>query len=147
YLDRPHDPAPEQLPIAVEVVCRRLEGEILTRELPLLAEAVRNDKEDHCNLSAAARAFVTRCDSVVVDGQVPGRELQGLFSLCEIGSERLAAEIGTDRLTQVASQAVAVAASSLRNQTGTFALVGRLFTVLRMPTLLLYLMARDVFLR
>ena len=135
---------PEQLPIAVKVVSRRLEAEILAKELPLLAEAITNDKDQKCYMNEAATAFLSRYKNVAVNGAVPGHQLQDLFSLCALGSERLASEVGTDRLTTVATQAVAVAVSSVHNRKGLFALVGRLFAVLRAPSLLFYVFARNV---
>jgi hypothetical protein len=74
---------------------------------------------------------------------VQGDQLRDLVSIYDIGKERLEQEVGTDRLSTIATQAIAVAVSSVRTETGLLAIAGKLLAVLRAPALLFYVFARD----
>jgi patatin-related protein len=143
YLDNDAMIVPEALPLAVDALSRRLEGEILSSELPRLADAAEEDWEAGSFGSEAAKSFVGRCRKVTTSGIVQGDQLRDLVSICDIGKERLEQEVGTDRLSTIATQAIAVAVSSMRTETGLLAIAGKLLAVLRSPTLLFYVFARD----
>jgi hypothetical protein len=80
---------------------------------------------------------------VTTSGAVQGDQLRDLVSIYDIGKERLEQEVGTDRLSTIATQAIAVAVSSVRTETGLLAIAGKLLAVLRAPALLFYVFARD----
>jgi Protein of unknown function (DUF3376) len=143
YLDNDAMIVPEALPLAVEALSRRLEGEILSAELPRLADAAEDDWDAGSFSGEAAKSFVSRCRKVTTSGVVQGDQLRDLVSICDIGKERLEEEVGTDRLSTIATQAIAVAVSSMRTETGLLAIAGKLMAVLRSPALLFYVFARD----
>ena len=144
YLDDDAMIVPEKLPRAVEAFSRRLEGEILSKELPRLASAVDVDRADGCFVSEPAAAFAASCRNATAGGVVRADQLHSLLSSCEIGKERLEKEVGTDRLSTIASQTVALAVSSMRTESGLLAVVGKLTDFIRAPALLFYVFARDV---
>ena len=149
YLDDDRMMVPEALPLAVEAVSGRLEGEIFAAELPGVARAVEDDRLAGCFVSETAASFSQRCRDLTIKdaghgAHVPGDKLRELLVGYTIGKEKLEREIGTDRLSAIATQAIAVAVSSARTQMGVLAIVGRLMNVLRAPTLLFYVFARDV---
>jgi hypothetical protein len=143
YLDNGAMIVPEALPLAVETISRRLEAEILTTELPRLGEAVENDCAAGYFGSDAAKCFASRCREVTTAGAVLPDQLRDVLSICEIGKERLEREIGTDRLSAVATQTLAVAVSSMGSQARLLAAAGKLLAMLRVPALLFYVFARD----
>lgn len=146
YLDHDAMIVPEALPLAVEALSRRLEGEVLSTELPRVADAVEDDCAPLVGsfCSETAKSFISRCREVTTSGAVQGDQLRDLVSIYDIGKERLAQEVGTDRLSTIATKAIAVAVSSVRTQTGLLAVAGKLLAVLRAPALLFYVFARDV---
>jgi patatin-related protein len=144
YLDDQAIIVPEGLPLAVEVISRRLETEILGVELPQVAEAIENDHAAGSFVSETAKSFVARVrNGAKNNNPVQADQLGELLSLCDIGKERLEREVGTDRLFTIATQAVAVAISSVRTDTGLLAIAGKLLAMLRAPALLFYIFARD----
>jgi hypothetical protein len=143
YLDNDAAVAPESLPLAVATLSRRLEGEILAVELSRLAEAVAGDCKAGFHGSDSAKAFLSRCVAVTQNGAVKADQLRDVLSMCEIGKERIELEVGTDRLSAAATQAIAVAVSSMRTQAGVLAIAAKLIAVLRAPALLSYVFARD----
>lgn len=143
YLDNDASFVPETLPLAVTALSRRLEGEILSVELSRLADAVADDCAAGFHGSDSTKAFLSRCRNVTQNSLVRADQLRDVLSMCEIGKERLEHEVGTDRLSVVAIQAVAVAVSALRTEAGLLAIVSKLIAVLRAPALLFYVFARD----
>lgn len=142
YLDDDAAIVPESLPLCVAALSRRLEGEILISELPQLAGAASDDCQAGCFGSEAAQSFLTRCGQVTTGGIVQAAHLSNLLAMCSIGSEKLEREVGTDRLSVLATQAIAVAVSAARVERGLLAFAGKLLTALRMPALLFYVFAR-----
>lgn len=119
--------APQRLTVAVEAITKRLQLEILTEELPLLASTIKDDRRAGARTDESAQAFVTACDtSVSGSGQLQAKDVRRLMSLCAVGKERLDSEFGTDRLSTIAAQAVALTVSSVREQRGWFASRNRL---------------------
>ncbi len=143
YLDNDAMIVPESLPLATEALSRRLEGEILSTEIARLADAVEDDRAAGYFSSDTAKSFVTRCHKVTTAGTVQADQLRDLVSICDIGKERLEREVGTDRLSTIATQAVAVAFSSVRTEIQLLAIIGKLIAVLRAPSLVFYVFARD----
>lgn len=143
YLDDDAIITPEILPLTLQALSRRLEGEILASELPRLADAVADDCQAGYFSSESAKSFLSRCRGVTTGGLVQADQLCDLVSMCDIGKERLEREIGTDPLSAIATRAVAVAVSSVRTEKRLLALAGKLLAVLRAPTLLFYVFARD----
>jgi hypothetical protein len=135
--------APESLPLAVTALSRRLEGEILSVELTRLADAAADDCAAGFHGSDSAKAFLRRCRTVTQNSLVRADQLRDVLSMCEIGKERLEREVGTDRLSVVATQAIAVAVSSIRTEAGLLAIASKLIAVLRAPALLFHVFARD----
>jgi patatin-related protein len=145
YLDNDAIIVPENLPLAIEALSRRLEGEILSTELARVADAVEDDFAAGCFDSEQAKSFLSRCRKVTSesDRTVQADQLGDVLSICDIGSERLESEVGTDRLSTIATQAVAVAVSSMRTEAKLLAIVGKLLAVLRAPAILFYIFARN----
>ena len=143
YLDNDALITPECLPLAVTALSRRLEGEILSVELPRLSDAVADDCAAGFHGSDSAKAFVSRCRNVTQDGVLKADELRDVLSMCEIGKEQLEREAGTDRLSVIVTQTVAVAVSSIRTEAGLLAMASKLIAMLRAPALLFYAFARN----
>jgi hypothetical protein len=143
YLDNPNVIVPEFLPIAIEVASRRLELEVLRKELPIISSAIEIDRVARAQVSESAETFFVRCNASTAAGLVYPGDVSRILSLCTIGKERLDNELGTDKLTTVAAQTVALTISAVQSHHGWFKAVGSMLGMLRAPALFFYLSARN----
>jgi patatin-related protein len=142
YLDHPNDVVPEYLEIAVGAIARRLELEILLEELPQIATAIKADQDEGARVSESVENF--RLSICALQGRpIPAARVGALLADCTLGKERIEDDVGTDRLTTLGSQTAAVAIAASSRQSGWLASVGKLVALLRAPSLLFYLFARN----
>ncbi|HVC62278.1 MAG TPA: patatin-like protein [Acetobacteraceae bacterium] len=140
YLDHPNDVMPEFLEASVGAVCRRIELDILQRELPLVANAVQQDQLDGSRLSETVKSFLI-ASGIPPRDPVPAAQVRAMLAGCRLGLEKIEDDVGTDRLTAIAAQTTAVAISAMARQDGWLTGFGKMMAVLRTPSLLFYLFA------
>lgn len=111
FLDDPDTTTPARLPRTVAAVTRRMQLDILPVEIPLVAQALKADREAGSAISEDARTFEAVWEGNIPPDQGQPRVLKAFLS-CKFGQEKWTDGIGaSDRFTRLATQAGAIASS------------------------------------
>jgi patatin-related protein len=168
FLASPRARVPETLPACCDLLTRRLHLEVLCREIPQLATAVLDDIDAGAATSTqgarlagqvaylrattgfmagagrALRSMRARLQRAPEPGAaqptLPPEEAVRLFREYQIGSERLANEIGTDLMLRTGTQTAVVAHAAASGERSGLKPAAPLLTALRWPVHLLYLL-------
>lgn len=150
FLDRPHDPIPEQLNYAVAALLPRVHLSILRDELGAIAGACEDDEANGAGTMGPAadylRAYRREVGSELAPSSqaIPARNCVTLFLSCHIGEERVDSQVGTDLFTKTATRTLAVAATALASKNSGLGPLRVFVHALRLPTLALDSLAQSV---
>jgi patatin-related protein len=139
FLDSPTKTPPKSLAVSTEAIVRKLQLEVLRQELPTVARCVRTDVADGGERVPARRWAGRISETETLDAP---KALE-LFVENEVGRESLAAEVGSDLFTRVATKILATASTAARGPHS--GLVGPLrtaATAVRGVAIATYLLAR-----
>ena len=110
FLDDPESTLPDSLPLSAQALARRVQLAILCDELGSVAHAIRLDGEAKATISPSAAKFaaaVEKAQPLSENNVVP------LFEACDIGTEKIGGEQGSDLLAQTVTQTLAVSTSAI----------------------------------
>ena len=113
FLDHPASVLPDSLPVCAQALARRVQLQILREELGSIAEAIRLDGEARARISPTAASFAAAVEKAE---PLSEKEAVPLFLACDVGTEKLAAEQGTDLLAETVSQSLAVGTSAVSGE-------------------------------
>jgi patatin-related protein len=148
FLDSPDARVPDVLSACCDALVRRLQLEVICRELPDVAAAVSDDlvagaRADSTGAALARRLGVgeRRGDAANGANARSPAELVRLFDTHRVGSERLGDEAGSDMFTRTVSHAVAVAHSAATGERSGTGVLGALLKSVKLPVYVFYLLA------
>lgn len=136
YLADPKLEPPPALTTTAFAVARRLHADILEKELPRLAQAVRVDQSEGAGVRGAGAAFASAYNDAG-SGLGAATRLK-LFAGAHIASEHITGEAGTDLFARTAGKAAAVAVATADSKRSGLGPARALTRTLRGFTLLLY---------
>jgi patatin-related protein len=110
FLDDPESALPDSLPVCAQALARRVQLQILRDELGAIARAIRLDEKARATISPSAATFAADVEKAE---PLSEKEVVPLFEACDVGTERLRAEQGSDLLAQTVSQTLAVSTSAV----------------------------------
>ena len=146
FLDATDARVPDVLPFACDALVRRLQLEVICRELPDVAAAVADDRVagargDSTGTALARRlGFGERGRSATPAAASPA-DLVRLFVTHRVGAERLEDEVGSDLFTRTVSHAVAVTHSAATGARSGLGVLGALLKSVKLPVYVFYLLA------
>ena len=146
FLDGTDARVPDVLPSACDALVRRLQLEVICRELPDVAAAVTDDlvagaRGDSTGATLARRlGFGERGRSATPAAASPA-DLVRLFVTHRVGAERLEDEVGSDLFTRTVSHAVTVAHSAATGARSGLGVLGALLKSVKLPVYVFYLLA------
>jgi hypothetical protein len=113
----PRGQLPAGLSTCAAQLARARHLSILREELPRLATAIITDADQSSPLSVRNRAWLARYHEVRVAGPLTAADAFALLQANDIGSQRIADDLGSDGLTELTASAAAVAAGALSSTT------------------------------
>lgn len=146
FLDAFDARVPDVLSHACDALVRRLQLEVICRELPDVAAAVSDDlvagARSHTPGAQLARrlGFGARVRAPARVDRSPA-ELVRLFDTHRIGAERLTDEAGSDMFTRIVSSVVAVTHSAATGARSGLGVLGALLKSVKLPVYVFYLLA------
>ena len=145
FLSDVNERASESLTASCDAIIRRLQMEVLCKEIPAIAKAVEDDRvggADYTGFSARlARRFALL--QPVHPGHPPlsPEDALQMFLANPIGKERMAEQVGSDLFLRTLSHAVTVLHSAAAGERSGLGPIRLLLKVLKLPVWLLYLLA------
>lgn len=144
WLDQEATVPPPVLTLSARALTRRLQLEALRRELPEIARSLLVEQTTGSPPSVGAGApllaQVKPADSPGATPPTPELAVR-LVQADLLGSETLAQQLGTDRMTRTASQGLATAHAALSSKAGGLSALGVLFRLTEWPLRVLYWLA------
>ena len=114
----------------------------MLEELPHVAEQLRVDLQDSRG-SEEIRRLLSKIEGARQGDSLDPSKVRSIMAHYCVGSQRQVDEIGNDRLSLLATQAVAVSISALRREAASFRMLGSTLTTLRLPALATYVLIRN----
>ncbi|MEO8677108.1 MAG: DUF3376 domain-containing protein, partial [Casimicrobiaceae bacterium] len=146
FLDERDARVPDVLTDACDAIVRRLQLEVICRELPEVAKAVSDDivagaKSNTIGTALARRLGVGESSRASPARDASPAELVQLFATHRVGTERLGDEAGSDLFTRTVSHAVAVMHSAAIGKRSGLGALGALLKAVKLPVYVFYLLA------
>ena len=110
FLDDPESTLPDSLPLSAQALARRVQLAILCDELGSVAHAIRLDGEAKATISPSAATFAAAVEKAQ---PLSENKVVPLFEACDIGTEKIGGEQGSDLLAQTVTQTLAVGTSAI----------------------------------
>ncbi len=143
------DEVPSRLDVCAAAIARRIQLEVLSDELPHVAESVLIDRDAKAVEAPATLAFAR----AVLEAQHAAATAGGkamdpetavrLFSECEVGRERIGSEAGSDLFTGTATTAAAVGVSAAQGRSSGLGPLRGALSSLRGLVLATFVLARS----
>jgi patatin-related protein len=148
FLATPGTDPPHNLDYCARGVARRIQLEAITDELPHIAQAILSDKVEGAAESTEtvklADAVLAAQKAALVNGRttISPDAAVDFFLRCQVGREKILAEVGSDLLTNTAVTAAAVAVSAAGGKRGGIPFVRSVIASVRTFFLTLYVLTR-----